>query len=112
VIGSLQTGDGSGDTPGNGSFSFQDSNKNTYQVSVSAVNIFDNTGYFAGQITKSSNKSWVGLWLFGKVVDNGKSGGQVWSSLTDKTSALKGVNDMTNPSDGPFTVTGGNLQVQ
>jgi hypothetical protein len=109
--GSLQTGDGVGDTPGQGSFSYMDSNKNSYQVLVSAVNVFDNTGYFAGQITQSNNKLWVGLWLFGKVVDNGKSGSQIWSSLTDKTSALDGVNDMVNPTDGPFTVSG-NLQVQ
>jgi len=110
--GSLQTVDGAGDTPGNGLFSFEDASKNSYQVLVSAVNVIDNTGYFAGQITKSSNKSWIGRWLFAKVVDNGKFGGQIWSNFTDKTSALNGVNDMVNPTDGPFTVTGGNLQVQ
>jgi hypothetical protein len=112
ATGSMQTGDGAGDTPGNGSFNFEDGNKNSYQVTVFAVNTIDNTGYFAGQITRSSNKSWVGLWLFAKVVDNGKSGGQIWSSFTDKTSALKDVDDMVNPTDGPFTVSSGNLQVQ
>ena len=110
--GSLQTADGAGNTPGNGSFSFEDANKNSYQVLVSAVNVIDNTGYFAGQITKSSNKSLIGSWLFAKAVDNGKSGGQIWSNFTDKTSALNGVNDMVNPTDGPFAVTGGNLYVQ
>jgi hypothetical protein len=93
----------------NGSFKYSDVNESSYTVKVSSVKVSGNTGWFAGEVTKASNPSWVGLWLFAKVIDNHPD--QIWGSFTDQTTALNGVTNMTNPVDGPFNVTKGNLEV-
>ena len=53
---------------------------------------------------------WVGQWLFAKVTDNHPD--LIWGSFTDQTTAQTGVNATTNPADGPFAITKGNLNVQ
>lgn len=96
---------------GGGSFEYDDANKGWYNVKVTSVKVSGNTGYFAGKVVKASNPAWVNQWLFGKVVDNGNSGDQIWGSFTDMTSAQNGVENMSNPADGPFTVTKKNITV-
>lgn len=96
---------------GGGSFEYDDTQKGWYNVKVTSVKVLGNTGYFAGKVVKASNPTWVNQWLFGKVVDNGNSGDQIWGSFTDMASALDGVSNMSNPADGPFTVTKKNIIV-
>jgi hypothetical protein len=93
-----------------GSFTYSDANHDWYKVDVSSVNVSGHFGYFAGVVTKASNPSWVGQWLFAKVQDN--SPDKIWGSFTDKTTAQNGVTNMTSPVDGPFNVTKGNLEVK
>jgi hypothetical protein len=100
-----------------GIFKYSDSNKkNTYTVQVSDVSMSGNTGYFAGVVTKASNPSWVGQWLFGKVQDDSNPSSSdnpdlIWGSFTDQATAESGVANMSSPADGPFSVTHGNLVV-
>ncbi len=96
---------------GGGSFEYDDANKGWYNVKVTSIKVDGNTGYFAGKVVKASNPAWVNQWLFGKVVDNGNSGDQIWGSFTDMTTAQNGVESMSNPADGPFTVTKKNITV-
>ncbi len=90
-------------------FKYSDVNGDWYVVEVQSVNGTGKTGYFAGVVTSASNPSWVGNWLFGKAVENHPD--QVWGSFTTQTAAMDGVDNMTNPGDGPFTVTKGHVDV-
>ena len=92
-----------------GTFFYYDANHDWYQVKVSDVAVDSHTAWFAGKVTHASNHSWVGQWLFAKVVDG--SPDQVWGSFTDQTTAENGVDTMGTPADGPFAVTSGNLFV-
>lgn len=96
------TGDG-------GRFKYSDSNNDWYKVDVSSVKVSGSNGWFAGKVTEASNPTWVGLWLFAKVEDNAPD--KIWGSFTDQATAEAGVASMTNPADGPFNVTQGNLRV-
>lgn len=93
-----------------GSFEYDDAAKGWYNVKVSSVKVDGNHGWFAGRVVKASNPAWVGLWLFGKVEDGTPD--KIWGSFTDETSALAGVQAMSDPADGPFTVTKKNIKVQ
>lgn len=93
----------------NGTFFYWDANLDWYTVDVSDVNVNSNTVWFAGKVTHASQPSWVGNWLFAKAVDN--SPDQIWGSFTTQSSAESGVTNMTNPADGPFTVTSGNISI-
>jgi len=92
-----------------GYFSYSDANHGWYKVKVSDVAVKGNDGYFTGVITKASNKSWVGQWLFAKV-QNGKPD-MIWGSFTTQSGGQNGVTNMSSPADGPFNVTNGNLKV-
>jgi hypothetical protein len=92
-----------------GSFKYSDTNHDWYKVKVSSVKVSGNSGWFAGVVTKASNPTWVGQWLFAKVQDGTPD--QIWGSFTDQTTAQNGVTNMTSPTDGPFNVTKGNLKV-
>ncbi len=92
-----------------GTFAYSDANHGSYKVKVSSVKVSGNQAWFAGVVTKASDPSWVGNWLFAEVKDN--SPDQIWGSFTDQTTAQNGVTNMTNPADGPFPVTKGNLKV-
>ena len=93
----------------NGTFFYWDANLDWYAVNVSDVNVNGNTVWFAGKVTHASQLSWVGNWLFAKAVDN--SPDQIWGSFTTQSSAESGVTNMTNPADGPFTITSGNISI-
>lgn len=93
-----------------GSFGYWDANNNWYIVKVSSVKVSGDDAWFAGKVTFASNPSWVGNWLFAKVADN--SPDKIWGSFTTQSAALTGVSNMTNPGDGPFRVTNGNLEVK
>lgn len=99
----MNTGDNAG------SFEYDDTAKGWYNVKVSSVKVDGNQGWFAGRVVKASNPAWVGLWLFGKVQDNGPD--KVWGSFTDQATAEAGVQAMSVPADGPFNVTKKNIKV-
>jgi hypothetical protein len=81
-----------------------------YTVKISAVKVEGNTAWFAGVVTDSNQPSgFVGNWLFAKVVDNHPD--QIWGSFTTESAAKAGVAAKSNPADGPFNVTDGNLKV-
>jgi len=92
-----------------GTFKYSDTTGAWYDVKVEDVKVSGNTGYFAGVVTKASNSSWVGNWLFAEINDNHPE--KIWGSFTDQTTAQVGVKNMTNPADGPFTVTKGTLSI-
>lgn len=92
-----------------GNFEYKDGNKDFYKVKVSKVKVSGNQAWFAGVVTKAKNPAWVGNWLFAKVEDN--SPDKVWGSFTTKTTAENGVNAMSTPTDGPFSITKGNIKV-
>jgi len=91
-----------------GIFFYWDANNNWYTVNVSDVNVSGNTAWFAGKVT-SSNIIGAGPWLFAKVEDN--SPDMIWGSFATQTNAINGVTNMSDPADGPFNVTSGNLIV-
>lgn len=93
-----------------GSFEYDDAAKGWYNVKVSSVKVDGNFGYFAGRVMKASNPAWVGLWLFGKV-ENGTPD-KIWGSFTDETTALAGVESMSTPADGPFTITKKDIKIK
>lgn len=83
-----------------------------YLVAVKAVSVLGSDAWFAGPVV--SGNVGVGNWLFVKVHDGGEPAylvDQVWGSFTDQASAINGVLGHTNPADGPFVITSGNLQV-
>jgi hypothetical protein len=95
-----------------GTFRYSDANGDFYRVRVTEVsaNANDDTAYFAGVVTRASNPAWVGQWLFAKVEDNNPD--KIWGSFTNEATATAGVENMTNPADGPFTVNRGNIRVR
>jgi hypothetical protein len=92
-----------------GIFFYWDANNDWYTVTVSDINVNGNTAWFAGKVTSASQPSWVGQWLFAKVVDN--SPDMIWGSFTSQATAENGVTSMSDPADGPFNVTSGNVTV-
>lgn len=94
-----------------GSFVYQDANHDWYMVDVSHVVVNGNKAWFAGKVTFASQPSWKGLWLFAEVQGSFPLGGKIWGSFTDQTTATNGVNAMSDPADGPFTVTQGFIWV-
>lgn len=101
---------------GDGNFRYSDVNGDWYKVKdVKYVNIEGDDAWFAGQVTKASQTSWVGNWVFVKVHDGGPPanvGDVISGSFTDENTAKLGVANMANPADGPFVVTHGNIKVQ
>ncbi len=96
---------------GDGKFRYSDANHDSYVVDVKYVKIKGADAWFAGKVTKASNSSWVGNWLFAKVHDGGKNGDLIWGSFTSESAAKMGVASMSDPADGPFAVTNGNIKV-
>jgi hypothetical protein len=94
----------------NGWFHYSDVNKGSYTVHVSDVSVSGQNGWFAGVVTKASDPSWVGNWLFAKVTDGTPD--QISGSFTSESAAKAGVTAMTNPADGPFNVTKGNIELE
>lgn len=92
-----------------GDFEYWDANHDHYKVKVSAVKVNGQDAWFAGVVTRASNSDWLGQWLFAKVHDN--SPDQISGSFTTQAIAEAGVNAMSQPADGPFDVTKGNLKV-
>lgn len=98
---------------GKGMLRYSDANGDWYKVDVQYVNVDGDEAYLAGPVTKSTQSSWIGNWVFCKVKDGGEPGSdadQVWVDFTDEDTAILGVCTMTDPG-GPYTVTSGNLQV-
>lgn len=95
-----------------GWYRYSDANKDWYKAKISTVKVSGNTAWFAGVVTesKSTHPEWVGNWVFVKVVDN--SPDKIWGSFTTETLAKAGVQAMSDPGDGPFNVTKGNLKVK
>lgn len=97
---------------GNGIFSYTDADKNFYIVNIKYITTNGNQGWLAGKVLWGNVG--MGSWLFAKVLDGGTPGvgvDQVWGSFTTEAIAKLGVATMTNPTDEPFTVLSGNLQV-
>jgi hypothetical protein len=92
-----------------GWFHYSDKNHAWYDVRVSDVSVSGQNGYFAGQVVAASDSSWVGNWVFAKVVNGHPD--QIWGSFTDQASAIAGVTNMTSPADGPFAVQQGDIEV-
>ena len=97
---------------GEGVFRYSDVNGTQYRVNVKFVKVSGNDAWFAGPVT--SGNAGLGQWLFAKVHDGGtpgSNGDQVSGSFTTKDAAKLAVALMSNPGDGPFAVTSGNLRV-
>lgn len=80
-----------------------------YTAKISAVKVDGNFAYFAGQVTDSNVNSFIGNWVFVKVEKGGSQ--NIWGSFTSQSAALLGVQNMTNPGDGPFAVTAGTIHI-
>lgn len=97
---------------GKGNFHYSDADGNYYYVDVQYVKVSDNQTWFAGPVTSGNVGS--GQWLFAKVKDlgsPGRTGDQIWGSFATESAAKNGVATMSNPNDGPFNITSGNLVV-
>lgn len=98
---------------GKGMLRYSDANGDWYKVDVQYVNVDGDEAYLAGPVTKSTQSSWIGNWVFAKVKDGGEPGSgvdQVWGIFTDEDTAKLGVRTMVTPGSA-YTVTSGNLQV-
>ena len=99
---------------GKGTFHYSDANGDWYYVDVQAVKVDGDYAWFAGPVTSASNPVWLTNWLFAKVHDGGEPTylvDETWGSFTSEAAAKAGVAGMNDPSDGPFDITSGNLQV-
>lgn len=97
---------------GKSTFNYHDADGNFYKVSVQYVKVSGDKAWFAGPVV--SGNVGAGNWLFAEVQDvgtPGSAGDLIWGSFTNETAAKTGVALMTDPGDGPFAVTNGNLQV-
>lgn len=92
-----------------GAFVYRDTHRDWYVVKVTSLKHSGDKAWFAGRVTSASQSGWVGNWLFAEVNDNAPD--QIWGSFTTQAAAESGVNSMSNPLDGPFNVTSGNLTV-
>ena len=100
---------------GNGIFQYRDANKDWYMVKVSYVAISGNDVYFSGKVIASSQKDWKGQWLYAKVhSEEGNSKDTISGSFTDKDTAISHFTNssLADPSDGPFAITKGNLNIR
>ncbi len=100
---------------GKGTVLYSDASGTSYEVTVQYAKAMGNEAWFAGRVSSSTVPSYVGNWLFAKVQDNGEPGknvDKVWGSFTTEAAAKAGVEAMSTPTDGPFTITSGNLQVK
>ena len=99
---------------GKGEFHYSDVNGDWYNADVKYVKVEGEDAWFGAHVTGASNASWIGNWVFVKTHDGGEPASgvdQVWGSFVSESAAKMGVATMVDPSDGPFTVTEGNLQV-
>ena len=92
-----------------GAFTYYDANWGYYSVTISEVRVNGNNAYFAGKVSSASNNAWKGQWLFAKVSDG--SPDKIWGSFTNEAAARAGVINMSDPADGPFNVTSGNISI-
>ncbi len=96
-----------------GIFSYSDASGKFYIVSVKYVSTSLNKGWMAGPVIWGNVG--MGSWLFAEMKDNANPGAgsdQLWGSFTTETLAKTGVATMTDPTDGPFTITSGDLRVK
>jgi hypothetical protein len=93
-----------------GWFVYADANRDWYGVRVETVKVDGNTAWFAGRVDRSKNGKFNGNWLLAKV-ENGKPD-KISGSFTTELLAKAGVSAKLNPSDGPFNVTKGNIQIK
>lgn len=103
------------DVHGTGEVYYSDANGNWYDVNVMYVNIDEgaNRAWFAGPVVSGNTGS--GEWLFAEVRDGGTPnnvGDRVAGSFTTQNAAHMGVVNETNPADGPFAVTAGDVDVE
>lgn len=97
---------------GKGTFNYSDIVGLYYTVDVQYVKVSGNKTWFAGPVV--SGNVGAGNWLFAKVLDGGEPAvgvDQIWGSFANEAAAKLGVQSMGTPSDGPFVITSGNLQV-
>lgn len=97
---------------GKGVFNYSDVNGAFYAVDVKYVSVSGDDAWFAGPVV--SGNILVGSWIFVEVNDGGEPGigvDQAWGSVVTEAVAKAGVASMSDPGDGPFAITSGNLQV-
>ncbi len=102
------------DCEGKGVLYYNDESGGWYDVEVQYVNVDGDTAWFAGPVVSASDSGWTSQWFFGKVMDGGEPAAgvdQVWGSFVTMEEAETGVAEMLDPSNGPFPVDMGNLQV-
>jgi len=98
---------------GQGIFSYSDASRKYYLVDVKYVNVSGNKVWFAGPVVMGNIGT--GSWLFAEAEDISNPLGagmdKIWGSFTTEALAKLGVATMANPTDGPFTISAGNLKV-
>lgn len=97
---------------GDGIFTYSDGDKKYYMAQIKYLTTNGNQAWFAGPVLHGNVG--MGSWLFAQVKDMGKPGvgvDQVWGSFTTEAAAKAGVASMSNPTDGPFTITSGEIKV-
>jgi hypothetical protein len=82
-----------------------------YQGDVKCAQIDGNTAYFAAKIVRTNNTSF-GPWVLIKVVDGGKLKDQIWAEFTTEDKISSWCFNPVTPTDGPFDVLMGNLEVK
>lgn len=95
-----------------GVFNYSDAAGNYYFVNVKYMTTVGDKGWIAGPVMWGNVG--LGSWLFAEVKDGGLPGAgvdQIWGSFTTETAAKAGVASMSNPMDGPFTATSGDMLV-
>lgn len=95
-----------------GIFHYFDVNGAWYDVKVTYMSVSGNYAWFAGPVITGNVGD--GKWLFAKVRDGGEPGksvDQIWGSFLNEDQAKLGVSAMSDPSDGLFEISSGNLQV-
>jgi hypothetical protein len=102
-----------GNQPAKGIFNYHDANGNWYQVDVEHVKVDGDMAYFAGEVVKASDPTWLGQWLSAAMYDGGtpgRNGDKIWGTFTDMGTAMDNVDNMNAPGSS-YPIENGNLVV-
>jgi uncharacterized protein YjdB len=111
----MSTNPHANDFKGNGIFQYRDANGDWYIVKISYVAINGSDVYFSGRVIASNQKDQKGQWLYAKIHnEDSKSNDTISGSFTDQDTAIAHFtnNSLTDPADGPFTITKGQMNTK
>lgn len=111
----MSTNPRTNDFKGNGIFQYRDANGGWYIIKISYVAINGSDVYFSGRVIAANQKDQKGQWLYAKIHnEDSNSNDTISGSFTGQDTAIAHFtnNSLTDPADGPFTITKGQMNTK